>query len=83
MRALARELLDGEPAGRRLVVCAVDVDTDPCGCAQLRVSHVAALTEHADADVARTLLRREYERRAGRTMVPLDVELELGPSSRE
>jgi len=77
MRRLARELLDGDGARRRIIVMAVDVETDPCGCARVHVAHAGALTDPDDADVARTLLRREYDRRAGRPMATLLLELEL------
>lgn len=77
MRRLARELLDGDGARRRILVMAVDVESDDCGCARVHVAHVGALTDPADADVARTLLRREYDRRAGRPMATLLLELEL------
>jgi len=77
MRALARELLDGQPAGRRQIVMAVDVETDACGCTRLRVAHAAALTDETDALAATMLLRREYDRRAGRPAVPLATELEI------
>jgi len=82
MRQLARELLDGEGGRRRIVVMAIDIDTDPCGCARLRVAHAGGLTDDADATVARMLLRREYDRRAGRPMAELALELELLETSR-
>ena len=77
MRRLARELLDGDGARRRIIVMTVDVETDGCGCTRVDVAHAGALTDPADADVARTLLRREYDRRAGRPMATLLLELEL------
>jgi len=77
MRRLARELLDGDSTRRRIIVMAVDVETDDCGCTRVHVAHAGALTDPADADVACTLLRREYDRRAGRPMANLLLELEL------
>ena len=77
MRALARELLDGDPAGHRLLVMSVRVDRDRCGCVQLQVAHAAALTDDTDAAAARMLLRREYDRRAARPLTSLLTELEL------
>lgn len=78
MRRLARELVDGgESARRRIVVMAVHVETDPCGCAQVSVTHAGMLTDPDDAIAARLLLRREYDRRAGRVNMPLMSELEF------
>lgn len=77
MRQLARELVYGDGGRRRMVLMAVDMDTDPCGCASVQVTHAGMLTDPDDADVARTLLRREYDRRAGRPNCYLELELDL------
>lgn len=82
LTALARRLI-GNPEAVHVVVALVDcsritrkIDTGD-EVPTVRIRAIEPIGEHADAKEMRRLLRRAYERRTGKTELPLELEREL------
>jgi len=79
LAAIARALID-DPRRIHVVVALVDTAkiTQTCDdgarVATVRIRRVEAISDPADRGRLQTLLRREYERRTGQTVLPFDLE---------
>lgn len=82
LAAIARELVE-HPTRRHVIVAVIDtvkvttrVD-DATRQATVRVRRVEVIRDRDDREHLQRLLQREFERRTGQTVLPLDLETEV------
>lgn len=82
LAAIAAELV-ADPSQVRVALVLLDVSEisqatdDGALTAKVRVKRVEVVRDSEDAEVLRRLLRREFERRTGQTVLPYDLEQDV------